>query len=46
MEKLVIVMKKLIKIGKEMKSVTERDMDLIKFNVTDLFRAMITGNKS
>lgn len=46
MEKLVIVMKKLIKVGKQMKSVVSKDMDLIKFNVTDLFRAMITGKKS
>ena len=45
MEKLVLVMTKLIKVGKQMKEVAGKEMDLIKFNVTDLFRAMITGKK-
>lgn len=44
-EKLMVVLKRLIRVGKSMKSVVSTDMDLIKFNVTDLMRAMMTGNK-
>jgi hypothetical protein len=46
-EKLTIVMKKLIKVGRTFKNTSfMMPLDLIKFNVTDLLRAMITGSKS
>lgn len=45
--KLIFVLKNLIKIGKEVKDETNEifNLDLIKFNVTDMMRAMVTGNK-
>ena len=42
----MIVLKKLIRVGIEMESTVSMRMDLIKFNVTDLMRAMMTGSKS
>jgi hypothetical protein len=45
-EKLIMVLKNLITVGLEMeKTPITRKMDLVKFNVKDLFRAMVIGTK-
>lgn len=44
-EKLMIVLKKLIKTSHTLEAKFGIKLDLVKFNVTDLMRAMITGNK-
>ena len=45
-EKLIMVLKNLISVGIEMeKTEVSRKMDLVKFNVKDLFRAMVIGTK-
>ena len=45
-EKLIMVLKNLITVGLEMeKTSITRKMDLVKFNVKDLFRAMVIGTK-
>lgn len=45
-EKLTIVMQKLIKVGRSFKNtVLMVPLDLIKFNVTDLLRALMVGTK-
>ena len=46
--KLIYVIKSLIKIGKSIKENSSEifNLDLIKFNVTDLMRAMISGSQN
>lgn len=45
-EKLITVLKNLIKIGGEFEQTEiSRRLDLVKFNVKDLLRAMVIGNK-
>ena len=46
--KLLYVLKNLIQVGKNMKQKMNKisNLDLIKFNVTDLMRAMVTGNQA
>jgi hypothetical protein len=42
----MIVLKKLIKVGKYFSKTTlMMPMDLVKFNVSDMMRAMMTGTK-
>jgi len=46
-EKLTVVMKKLIRVGRHFKNTIHMcPLDLIKFNVTDLLRTSIIGSKS
>ena len=44
---LIFLIKNLIKVGKSVKGKINEicNIDLIKFNVTDLMRAMVSGNK-
>ncbi len=45
-EKLIVVLKNLINIGKSFEQTEiSRKLDLIKFNVRDLLRAMVIGTK-
>ena len=45
-EKLIFVLRSLITVGKGIKDIGSVGvMDLVKFNVTDLMRAMVTGTK-
>ena len=48
LRKLLYVLKNLIRVGKLMKQQTNKisNLDLIKFNVTDLMRAMVTGSQA
>lgn len=44
-EKLMIVLKKLITTSQNLEKSFGIKLDLVKFNVTDLMRAMMIGNK-